>query len=93
MSEEPQGNPLEDALQNLNEEFDVEREHINLSEHQFLFANLLFKTDFSKSEISEFLEYEPTDEEMKEIQQKVKVWRSGNQNNRSSLPKTSTIII
>lgn len=55
---------------------EVENQGIQLSELEYLFANLLYKTDFKEREIEEILEWSPPDEESYErIREKVTVWR------------------
>lgn len=75
----------------LQEELEGDQDYVELSEAQFLFANLLYKTDFTEEEISEVMEWEPSDEELDEIYEKVNFWRSSQQEN--SKFRTHSIIL
>lgn len=67
-----------EGIQNLFGEFNevFEEEQVTLNEREFLFANLMYKTDFTPEEIEDVLEWEPNDEEMGRIREKVSNWRS-----------------
>lgn len=63
---------IDDLFGNLNQAF---KETISLNEREFLFANLLYKTDFTQDEIEEVLEWSPSEKEIDKIKEKVVEWR------------------
>lgn len=75
MSEE---NSFEDIFGNLQNSLE---NRVELNEREFLFANLIYKTDFEPDEIIEILEWEPDEEEMERIRERVYEWRSPDEYN------------
>jgi len=71
------------------EEFDVPE----LNEPQFLFANLLYKTDFSESEISDVLEWNPTKNDLDQIYEVIDYWIECEVSSRRNNQIQSTIIL
>ncbi len=64
-----------------------------LNEPQFLFANLLYKTDFSESEISDILEWTPTEDDLDQIYEVIDYWIESEISSRRNNQIQSTIIL